>query len=92
MGREAGTAYLEKLANDNQTVRTERVGRKAPYAHLRAYVYHAQKDRVVTQDNFDADFASEPVMGKNHRSICKPKGEYVTPADALKMVFGGFSS
>jgi len=87
---EEGSQALEKLANDNRAIRVERQDRKASCSHLRAYVYHAEKDGVVSQNNFDADFASEPIMGKNHRTICKPAEEYQTPTEALERVFRAF--
>jgi hypothetical protein len=51
--------------------------------HLRAKVYHARSDKVVVQNDFDPDYPFEPVMGTNHRTICKPLEAYRTPVEAL---------
>jgi hypothetical protein len=84
---EEGSPALIKLAEDCRRLREERTQRGLSTYHLCATVYHAQNDRVVSQNDFDHDPPFEPVMGKNHRSICKPKSLlYVDPVEALRAV------
>ncbi|MCK1705218.1 alpha/beta hydrolase [Bradyrhizobium sp. 146] len=75
--------FLANLAKDSQRLREERTKRSVLFSHLRAKVYHAHNDRVVIQNEFDQDPPFNPVMGKTHRSICKPTEYYLTPAEAL---------
>lgn len=77
---------LEKLATDCRELRQNRETRGAETGHLRASVYHAEGDRTVRQDDFDNDLPFRPVMGKNHRTVCKPTSSYVTPVEALTEV------
>jgi len=51
---------------------------------LRAHVYHAQGDKVVSQERFDADWPMKPVMKQNHRTVCKPIDDYRRPIQALE--------
>ena len=78
---EVGSAALRKMSVDVMRAHQSRDG---GVEHLRAAVYHAQNDKVVEQDDFEGDPPFEPVMDKNHRSICKPSSEYAVPVDALK--------
>ncbi|WP_426536942.1 esterase/lipase family protein [Bradyrhizobium sp. McL0615] len=80
---EVGSPFLVKLANDCRELREARTKRHAPINHLRALVYHAQNDRVVSQNGFDQDPPFKPIMNKNHRSICKPNESYCEPIEAL---------
>lgn len=75
---------LMKLAEDNRERRGQRTTRAASVEHLRAHVYHAHHDRVVSQNAFDADYPFNPVMQQSHRSICKPDVSYTTPIEALR--------
>jgi pimeloyl-ACP methyl ester carboxylesterase len=80
---EVGSPFLVKLLNDCRELREARTIRRAPISHLRALVYHAQNDRVVSQNDFDQDPPFNPIMNKNHRSICKPNESYSEPIEAL---------
>jgi pimeloyl-ACP methyl ester carboxylesterase len=80
---EHGSGTLKQLAEDCRLIRERRTLRKASIEHLRASVYHAHNDRVVSQNRFDLDAPFDPVMQKNHRSICKPCRGYLTPVEAL---------
>jgi len=80
---EVGSGFLEKLAADCQKLRDTRLKRQASIRHLRAAVYHAHNDRVVSQNDFDQDPPFQPVMNQNHRSICKPNETYREPLEAL---------
>jgi len=55
---------------------------------LRAYVTHAQKDRVVRQAAFVSDHPTVPAPAVGHIGVCKPSLSYRDPmtllADALK--------
>jgi pimeloyl-ACP methyl ester carboxylesterase len=77
---------LRKLASDCRELREVREARQGDTAHLRAFVYHAEGDRTVFQDDFDRDFPFTPVMEKNHRSLCKPAESYRMPIEALEKV------
>jgi hypothetical protein len=81
---EEGSPALVKLANDCKRLREERTERKASVRHLRATVYHAHNDRVVSQNDFDRDPPFKPVMNQTHRSICKPINVYREPIEALR--------
>ncbi|HEY7248668.1 MAG TPA: alpha/beta fold hydrolase [Xanthobacteraceae bacterium] len=85
---EEGSAFLAKLAQDNKQTREARTGRGGSIGHLRAIVYHAHNDRVVSQNGFDQDPPFRPVMDQNHRSICKPNAEYREPFEALRAILG----
>jgi hypothetical protein len=80
---EEGSSTLRKLAADATGEISSRASRNVATDHLRARVYHARSDRVVVQNDFDPDYPFEPVMGKNHRTICKPLEGYRTPIEAL---------
>ena len=75
---------LRNLAVHAAEVREGRTRAKKRYDHLRAIVYHAENDKVVSQEPFDADYPIEPIMRKNHRNVCKPDNEYRTPVLALE--------
>jgi pimeloyl-ACP methyl ester carboxylesterase len=83
---EEGSDTLKTLAEDNARLREERRARNAPFGHLRAQVYHAHNDKVVIQNNFDRDPPFNPVMRRNHRSICKPADSYAAPVEGLRAV------
>jgi pimeloyl-ACP methyl ester carboxylesterase len=74
---------LKKLAADALEEVRRRESRNAPTDDLRAKVYHARGDKVVVQEDFDLDYPFEPVMERNHRTICKPFRAYRTPIEAL---------
>jgi hypothetical protein len=80
---EIGSTFLAQLTNDCRELRETRNERRASITHLRAVVYHARNDRVVSQNNFDQDPPFVPVNNKNHRSICKPNETYRQPIEAL---------
>jgi pimeloyl-ACP methyl ester carboxylesterase len=84
---EEGSSFLRQLADDCKELREARTERHASVRHLRAAVYHAQNDRVVSQNNFDHDPPFKPVMGQNHRSICKPNETYRDPVEAFRALF-----
>jgi hypothetical protein len=81
---EVGSPSLTKLANDCHRLREGRTERNASIRHLRATVYHAHNDRVVSQNDFDQDLPFQPVMNQTHRSICKPVNQYRDPIEALR--------
>jgi len=81
---EKGSASLNKLASDCRELRERREAKGESTTHLRANVYHAERDRVVYQDDFDNDFPFTPVMQRNHRNVCKPDASYLTPVEALR--------
>jgi len=74
---------LADLALDSKARREERREAEENGEYLRAYVYHAQNDRVVYDDKFDDDRATVPLMAQNHRSVCKPRDGYQKPVEAL---------
>ena len=76
--------FLRGLADGCKTAREERMQHGDPYGHLRAHVYHADGDKVVVQNQFDRDYRIQPVMGTNHRGICKPDDHYRIPVAALQ--------
>lgn len=77
---EPGSQTLTKLVTD---ARAERQVHKEVAAYLCAKVYHAQGDKVVEQNDFEGDCPLDPVMRRDHRSICKPDNAYLIPAKAL---------
>jgi alpha-beta hydrolase superfamily lysophospholipase len=77
---------LLKLAADTRSAHEARRPDGAP--HLRAVVLHGGDDHVVRQDDFEGDPPFIPVMGRNHRTICKPADHYRIPADALARLLG----
>lgn len=83
----SGSRCLEALAEDARMARMSAVpGALSPAdapGYLRARVWHARDDKVVNQERFDADWPLQPVMGRNHRSICKPVVGYSRPLDAV---------
>jgi pimeloyl-ACP methyl ester carboxylesterase len=81
---EEGSAFLHKLADDCKQLREERTERGASTHHLRAVVYHAHNDHVVSQNDFDRDRPFRPVMNRNHRTICKPSEAYREPIEAFR--------
>jgi hypothetical protein len=85
---EVGSPFLKKLADDCRQLREARSERSASLGHLHAVVYHAQNDRVVSQNDFDQDPPFRPILNKNHRSICKPNGHYRAPVEALHAILG----
>jgi hypothetical protein len=84
---EEGSPFLSDLARDNREVREARQSQNQVAPHLRATVLHARNDKVVTQQDFDADYPYYPVMGRNHRTICKPADDYTKPIEALQKMF-----
>lgn len=81
---EVGSRALSDLERDCRSLRQERAGRDAPVDHLIARVYHAHRDRVVSQNSFDADPPFQPVMDRNHHNICKPDPDFQMPVAALR--------
>lgn len=85
-----GSACLTALAEDARIARLSAVpGAVSPAdapGYLRARVWHARDDKVVSQERFDADWPLQPVMGRNHRSICKPGLGYTRPIDAVHFI------
>jgi pimeloyl-ACP methyl ester carboxylesterase len=95
-----GSDCLSDLKNDSETARAARTAATDRYTAapgssvkvvvadlsrlLRAHVYHAQGDKVVSQERFDADWPMKPVMKQNHRTVCKPIEEYRRPIQALE--------
>lgn len=84
---EEGSRCLQDLERDNAQCRAAREAPGEIAPHLRATVYHARGDKVVTQHDFDADYPFYAVMGRNHRSICKPAAGYLGPLDGLRKMF-----
>jgi pimeloyl-ACP methyl ester carboxylesterase len=80
---EEGSLTLEKLAADSRSIREARAAAGESLSHMRAVVHHAHNDRVVVQHDFDDDPPFEPVLKRNHRSICKPIHDYLQPIEAL---------
>ncbi len=82
-----GSPCLAALAEDARVARMAAVPGALSAAdtpgHLRARVWHARDDKVVNQDRFDADWPLQPVMGRDHRSICKPAVGYSRPVEAV---------
>jgi pimeloyl-ACP methyl ester carboxylesterase len=83
---EEGSPFLRKLADDCKRIREGRTEHNAPIGHIRAIVYHAQHDRVVSQNDFDNDPPFQPVMNKGHRTICKPNKAYLNPVEAFRAI------
>jgi hypothetical protein len=81
---EEGSPFLTELLQSCQRLRAERTHSGRSIVHLRATVYHAHNDRVVSQNNFDQDPPFHPVMNQTHRSICKPNKTYHSPLEALR--------
>jgi pimeloyl-ACP methyl ester carboxylesterase len=79
-----GSECLTSLAADSATARADCAEGKRACGHLRAYVHHAQDDKVVLQGRFDDDYGMRPIMRKNHRTICKPDDQYSSPIAALE--------
>ena len=83
--------FLNTLDADSKEAREARasLARTPPAAresvrYLRARVYHADGDKVVSQDRFDDDLRpAGTISGQNHRSICKPSDGYQDPVAAL---------
>jgi pimeloyl-ACP methyl ester carboxylesterase len=84
---EEGSPCLSGLARDNREIWKARQAQKQDAEDLRATVFHARNDKVVTQEDFDADYPWYPVMGRNHRTICKPADDYTKPIEALRKMF-----
>jgi pimeloyl-ACP methyl ester carboxylesterase len=74
-----GSATLRRLEADSRSLRRRRPN--AP--HFRATVLHAEHDSVVEQEPFDLDPPFLPVMGRDHRTICKPEPSYQFPIKVL---------
>jgi pimeloyl-ACP methyl ester carboxylesterase len=83
--------FLKTLEADSKEARGARaVFQSTPAAaaqsthYLRARVYHADGDKVVSQDRFDDDLRPPgTITHRNHRSICKPSERYQDPVTAL---------
>ena len=83
---EEGSKALDLLLDDNRSKRERRNTSQEPDDHLRAFVLHAWKDKVVVQDRFDEDHDGRPVPDRHHRSVCKPAGPYRRPIDGLRQL------
>jgi pimeloyl-ACP methyl ester carboxylesterase len=83
-----GSRFLGKLAGDNAAARERRQAAGASTGHLIAFVFHAENDKVVEQDDFDLDPPLDGVMDKHHRSLCKPDETYRKPVAGLLAVLG----
>jgi len=81
-----GSESLKSLADDSRDVTAKRQAAREPEPidYLRARVLHAEKDKVVVQDTFYPDRAADPVMRRNHRTVCKPNDEFRRPVEALR--------
>jgi pimeloyl-ACP methyl ester carboxylesterase len=79
-----GSDTLRELQSDTK----ELLANWAASDCLRAFVTHAQKDRVVRQAAFVSDHPTVPAPAVGHIGICKPTRHYRNPmtllADALK--------
>jgi pimeloyl-ACP methyl ester carboxylesterase len=84
---EEGSTFLCNLARQNCVFRERHESKNEFAPHLRARVYHASGDKVVTQHDFDADYRINSVMMRNHRTICKPADDYTKPIEALRKMF-----
>ena len=84
---EEGSRCLSLLAQENCEFRKARESNNHVVEHLRATVYHAENDKVVTDYHFDADYSTHPVNKRNHKSICKPADDYRKPVEALRSMF-----
>jgi pimeloyl-ACP methyl ester carboxylesterase len=78
-----GSGSLTALADDAKELATSRAAADESFDYLRAHVAHAEDDKVVVQDTFYPDRPTDPVMGRDHRTICKPDGTYRRPVTAL---------
>lgn len=84
---EEDSRCLADLERENRQFREGREARKEFAPHLRATVYHARGDKVVTQHDFDADYPFYAIMGRNHRTLCKPAPAYPGPIEGLRKMF-----
>ena len=74
---------LRLLRDDSIAARARRDAGKESDSDLRAYVLHARDDKVVVQDRFDEDDSGRPIGYRDHRTVCKPEGDYRRPIDEL---------
>lgn len=68
----------------SQTEKLQNEG-KGEFTKAKLVVY-AQGDKVVRNYHYLLDKPSEVVQGATHTSVCKPKNDFSTPLDLLKLV------
>ena len=83
-----GSRSLSKLEGDNKAARERHAQAGRATDHLIAFVFHADGDKVVEADAFDADPPLSGIIGKHHRSVCKPNEAYPTPVAGLRAALG----
>ena len=89
-----GSEALRLLDMDSREAREARADHSSTLAtteatrYLRARVYHADGDKVVSQERFDDDLRPPPgtIRERNHRSVCKPMHHLQDPAAALAAI------
>lgn len=58
---------------------TEKFAAETSFRALVAHVVYGEKEHIVERDKFRLDKIALPILGRDHRSVCKPDVDYTEP-------------